>query len=568
MAGPWCRSAATSGRRGLILLSLTIVAEIAFLVAIPRFVTVDGATHVGSAAVIRDVLQGAGAVHLRYLDFTAFPAPNILPAIGLALATLVLEPAASEKLLQIAYVILMPLALLYALRSVRAGRDWLAILAVPLTFTFAFQYGFYDFSVGVGLFLVAAGFLWRHRTAPGWRAATVFGTLAFLLYLTHVVPFLNLLVFGGVVATWRATSALIAGGPRAAAGVVAKMLPLAISTLPSVVLAAAFFLTTDSAVPDKYLALPLQIIGVLGLGLGLVTTDRLEILVAVGLAVTLLVMFVDALGRRLRESPRATSDEDALLVYAVVAVLIACLAPGSVASGGSYIPERLALFPVYGLALWLAAAGLRPWAARLGGLVWLTAAAALLVVRLPTTVRLSDAAVEYEAVAPCIALQSTMIQVNLARLSAGSLARTDPFTSETGRIAAVTRGHDLGSFEGTFPFFLFRNKPVNDPTRWLLTRPDGFGVPPGVDLARYLARPDGTVDYVLVVGRPMASPETLADSGSVLLRDQLAHGYRLVARSASGLLEAWERMSTSLATAGDARRRIAGSSACLQAAAP
>ncbi|GEM_PF-798293 len=543
-----------SDRRPLVLLAFALGAEIVFLLAVPRYVTVDGATHLGSAALIRDIIQGVGAVHLRYVDVASFPAPNILPEIALGLVMLVLDPAMSEKLLQIACVVLLPLALLYAVRSIRRDRDWFALLALPLTFSFAFQFGFYDFTFGVGLFLVAAGYLWRHREAPGWRSAMTFGLLALLVYLTHAVPFLELVVFGAVVLGERLVGAARSGGLTAAGMAFRSAGPLLLATLPSGALAAVFFLATRSAEPAEYLSLPLQVIGVLGMGLGLVTTDRLEVLIAVGLALTLLVLFLGTLSLRFGAAGRAVHGGDVLLAYAVIAVVLACLAPASVRSGGSYIPERLALFPVYGLALWLAGADLPRWSARVGVVVWPLAAAAVLLLRLPTTLSLSNAAIDYESIAPCIATGATMIQVNLARLPSGSLGRTDPFLAEAGRIAAATRGHDIGNFEGTFPFSLFQNRAENDPSLWLLTRPDGFAVPPGVDLDGFRARPDGVVDYVLVVARARASVDVLAGPGWDLLRGQLGAGYRRVAVSPGGLVEAWERTDPALVNAGAARR--------------
>ncbi len=71
---------------------------------------------------------------------------------------LVLDPPVAEKLLQVAYVVALPLALLYAVRRVRPGSEWVAVLAVPMTFTFTFLYGFYDFSFGVVVFLIGAGY--------------------------------------------------------------------------------------------------------------------------------------------------------------------------------------------------------------------------------------------------------------------------------------------------------------------------------------------------------------------------------------------------------------------------
>lgn len=60
----------------------------------------------------------------------------------------------------------------------------------------------------------------------------------------------------------------------------------------------------------------------------------------------------------------------------------------------------------------------------------------------------------------------------------------------------------------------------------------------------------------------MAEAATLASPGWVLLRNQLEAGYRQVARSATGIVEAWERLDPTLGAAGAARRSATGSTVC------
>ena len=551
-----------------LVLSLAILAEIAFLLLIPRYLTVDGSGHVGGAALIRDILQGTGDLHLRYVEITPYPTPNLLAGLMLTIAMLVVDPATAERVLQVAYVVAVPLSLLYAVRGIRADRDWLALAAIPLTFTFAFQYGFYDFSFGVALFLVASGYAWRHRVAPGWRAATVFGVLALLVYLTHLVPFLELGLFAAVIGGARVVRSWRTAGSGAGVRTTFELLPLLIAATPSIVLAVIFLLRTSSAAPVDYLDPLLQAIGVVGLAIGLATTHPFEIVAAVALALTLAGLLVTAVWQRARARPRSLHESDALFVYAGAALLVALIAPASVQSGGSYIPERLALFPVYGLVLWLAAQPIPFRVAQVAGAMFVVVAATLLVLRLPTTLKLSGVAQEVESVAPCIAVRSTLIQVNLALPAAGPLARTDPGGAETGRIAAATRGHDLSGWEGHFPFYLYRNRPENDPFLWLLTDPDGFNVPPGVDVEAFRRRPDGEVDYVIVMGRPDATPETLASAGWASLRAQLESSYDRVAVSASGHVEAWERRDPTLADEGLSRRSATNAMACHPGAVP
>jgi hypothetical protein len=551
-----------SDRRVLLGLAAAVVVEIAFLLAIPRYVTVDGAQHVGGAAMLRDIVEGNAQVHFRYIELASFPPPNVLPELGLALAMLVLDPVAAEKLLQIVYVVAIPLSLLFAARWVRPGSNWLAVLAVSMTFTFAFQFGFYDFSFAVAFFLLAGAYAWRHREDPTWLEAATFGGLALLVYLSHIVAYAELGVLMATASAWRLFLAWRAGGVQGGVVVVRRAIPFFVGALPSLVLAIEFFVRTHSAAPADFLPIGLQAIGVLGLALGLATAEPLEIVASVGLAVTLLGLVIAAIVIRARSGP-VLRDHDAFFVYAAVAAAIAILSPASVESGGSYIPQRLALFPVYGVALWLAAVNLPRWTTRTADVGWIVIAAVFLVARLPVTMALSADAIEYEALAPCVALGATMIQVNLSLVPRGSLALTDPFTSETGRIAAATQGHDLGNFEGAFPFFLIENHAVNNPYVWLLTRGDGFYLPPpGVDLDRYRTRPEGVVDYVFVVGRPRATLQTLAASDWTNLDRELESGYRRVEVSSSGLVEEWERNDPTLDAAGERRREVAP--ACAQ----
>ncbi len=155
-----------------------------------------------------------------------------------------------------------------------------------------------------------------------------------------------------------------------------------------------------------------------------------------------------------------------------------------------------------------------------------------------------------------------MVQVNLAPYPSGSLARTHPFIHETGRIAA-TQGHDLGSFEGWTPFYLFHNRADNDPSRFLLTNASGLdSIPPGIDLRAYALRPYGQVDYVIVFGRPEATAATLASAAWSTLSGELASDYRLAAVSTGGLVRVYEQTGTGVAAAGAARRAATTAAMC------
>ena len=538
---------------GALAATALVLIEIAFLAWIPQFVTVDAASHVGGAALIRDVLRGDGGLHLEYVQMASFPAPNLLPEFVLALVMLVLDPLIAEKFFQVVYVVALPLALLYAIRGVRPASSWLVVLALPMTFTFTFLYGFYDFSFGVVLFLVAAGYVWRRMAEPDltWRAGVAFGALAALVYLTHLVGYLELVLFVGTIGLWRLAERYRSGRFAAVGDELRRRLPLLLGLAPSLAFALVFLVGTSSGLPAHWYPILREIAGVLSLELGIATMSRFELVLSALLAVSLLALSLIALRTRLLWRPDVRwpridlRAHDALLFFTIVAAAAAMLAPSDVASGGSCIPQRLTLFPVYGLALWLAGATLGDRVARAAVISWAAIAIGLFAVRMPTFLDLSRTAEEYISVAPCLTNGATMVQVNLSLPTSGSLDRTDPFTEEAGRLSALTRGHDLGNFEGSFPFFLFRNRPENDPFTFLATSAKGFeAVPPEIDLDAYAKRPDGNVDQVIVFGRPDAEPETLASAAWTRLSAQLATDYRLAAVSKGGLVEVYSRTNS------------------------
>ena len=205
-------------------------------------------------------------------------------------------------------------------------------------------------------------------------------------------------------------------------------------------------------------------------------------------------------------------EEDALFGYATAALLIALVAPADVQSGGSYIPERLALFPVYGLALWLAAHDLPGRMAASAAVVSVLAAVALVTLRLPTTLSLSAAAVEFDrsprvlsSDRPCS--RPTSRTCRLARSGARILSAT-----RRDAWASATRGHDRATGKA-------HSHSSCTTTGRRTTRSDGCS---GIETAwRYHLRwisgdtghgPMGRW-YALVVGRDAATADTLASPG-------------------------------------------------------
>ena len=167
---------------------------------------------------------------------------------------------------------------------------------------------------------------------------------------------------------------------RAAGRSLRSWLPLVVGAI--VVVALAFFgigagLPTFGPLGERLK----EIIVTLSLGWGLATFSTVELALAAILSLVLLVLVV--LVVRERRSRLNFRPGDELLLFAILAFLAVALSPGEIESGGSFVTQRLALFPAFGLVLWLAGQQLPGAAIRGAGIVFMVVAVALAGVRLP-----------------------------------------------------------------------------------------------------------------------------------------------------------------------------------------
>src|SRR4030095_7481514 len=119
-----------------------------------------------------------------------------------------ISPSNAEKLLVSGYLIVFPLSLRYAIRSIDRGAGWLAFLALPFTFNYLYYLGFYNFCYGVALSMFAIGFALRHRRAWDLRTTAILALLYLLTFGAHLLPFVMALAFIGIVAGYDALGEL------------------------------------------------------------------------------------------------------------------------------------------------------------------------------------------------------------------------------------------------------------------------------------------------------------------------------------------------------------------------
>jgi hypothetical protein len=128
----------------------------------PFIPTQDGPGHQALAFILRQYdLPEAGLLRQYYLpNREALPNWFIFFLMSKALGFVAIPVA--EKILLTAYVVLFPVSVRYALRSIDPRAGFLAVLAFPFLYNFTFQMGFFNFCFSLPAFFFAVGF-WLRR---------------------------------------------------------------------------------------------------------------------------------------------------------------------------------------------------------------------------------------------------------------------------------------------------------------------------------------------------------------------------------------------------------------------
>ncbi len=531
-----------SARRESLLLAAVVALQLLPLLLLPYLPTQDGPSHQALAYALRVYERPQAAPLREYLVPNAEALPNWFVFFLQARVLAWLSTRAAETVLVAAYVVLLPLALRYALRGVDPGAGFLAALGLPFTFNFLFAMGFLNFCWSLPAFLFALGFHLRHGERFTARHALALAALAGWVYLCHPVTLVMLFVAVATLGGCRALADVREAGwswrglVRAAWARLA--LPLA-AFVPVLALLAAFVgrrldrptSRLRSAVVAKQLAALYS----------LVSFDRRTLAFALALAALLATLAGLAVWRR-RSGSRLVAA-DALLVAAALFAAVDFAAPSDLAGGG-FVNHRLALFPPLALLLWLGGGGWTRRERRAVQLLGAAIAVGLLALLWARWARIDAYLEEYVAVAERVEDGRTVLPLGFApagRDAGGhELAfRLWPFVHALGYVAGRRPIVDLGLYEASEDYFPLRFRPQLDPYRHLSNGLLGVEeVPPRVDIPGF-ERLGGRVDYVLL-WQPRAAPA--GHPATRALYRQLDAGFHRVGVSAHGNAELWERL--------------------------
>ena len=161
--------------------------------------------HLYNALVLRDYNSPGNTAFREFFRPNPHFVPNWLGPHLLPVLMNWLSPMAAEKTLLTAYLILLPLAIRYALIGIRSRARVLSIAALPFVPNNFYHMGFEDFCLSLVGFFTAIGFFARRRNRFGWNHSATLAVILLATYLTHlvsVVMVLPLLMLCGISQYW------------------------------------------------------------------------------------------------------------------------------------------------------------------------------------------------------------------------------------------------------------------------------------------------------------------------------------------------------------------------------
>jgi len=166
------------------------------------FVTVDGPAHLYNANLIKNIFLGHGDIIKQYFHLNPNPEPNWIGHLMQAILLVFVPAYLAEKILLIAYVVLLPVSFRLVGSTVNHEGRWASYLIFPFIYNLPLCFGFYNFSLGLPVFFFGI-YVWN-TSAFTEKKAALFFMLVVIAYFSHLYTclFLIMIAFFRFVQEW------------------------------------------------------------------------------------------------------------------------------------------------------------------------------------------------------------------------------------------------------------------------------------------------------------------------------------------------------------------------------
>lgn len=526
-----------SWARSDLLLALLMALSLLPLWIFPFFATQDGPAHVENANILLNYANPARPELGQFYMLNFSTPTNWLGHLVLAALMSVAPPLLTEKLFLSVYVIAFPVAVRYALRAIQPQASWIACAIFPSIYSFVLYKGFYNFCASLPLYFFLIGYWLRRRDHLSRRATLVLTLLSLVLYAAHVVSWVMACLGIGILTLWFCASELRSQRALHLTLLRRRVAPFVIVSLVPAILIVLFVLrgTGEPISIQTNWATPLANLMRLTT---LVALDAREYWLAAALALGLGSMGAYQIFQKLRL--RQLNEWDGLLLVMLAYGLMYLIAPAGFA-GGSFVKQRLMLYPYLILVLWLGAQKYSTAVRRATQLLVSSWMVILIVIRLGAQSELNAQLEDLYSVAPHISQNSTMMPLTFASHAvpdeeSSALSRIRVMLHGAGYLAATRSSVDLTNYEARTDYFPLRFRETHSPLRFASRLASGR---PQMDLAGYAQEKQVLVDYVLLIAEDVPFRPGFKPPPYILA--QLEQGYNRVYTSPRGFVYLYQR---------------------------
>ena len=479
----------------------------------PFFPSQDGAAHLHSAVALR-ALASDDMFFQGYYESNWRIASNQAYHLMLVGLSYFFSFLVAEKLILSLYVIALPIAILFAIRQLRSRNSLAVFLVFPVIYSYVLHMGFYNYCLGLIVFLLAIGLYFRFTRAPTPSNSIVLSAALLVTYFFHVVVTAGALLAIGSMAVARLLSGIflrqqqpkmkLTGLTRSKwkeAGL------LALAIMPVIIVSIDYLLSTVNFVAreDASLfsmvtkSLPKLVVAPSPLQ-ALTTFSMVDLLISLPWALLLLILA----GISLKTDRRHGDDNQyVFLGFGVVVFLILILAIPKAIGPIHFLFGRFLPYFYFLYILWLSTKSLTPFIWRHAVIFVIALSVANIAYRLPIYAELNYDIAEFTSAASHIEDNSTVFSIVLGKTVPGGLSKMGPRLrfehikpSTPGYIGLQRRIVNLGNYQAVRDYFPIKFRDETNPHLLLF----GYGGKFEINFDAYETETGRKVDYVLLWG--------------------------------------------------------------------
>jgi hypothetical protein len=336
------------------------------------FVTFDGPAHLYNAQLIHSLITEKNTVLQEFFMFNSEMVPNWTGHFFLSLLGYFLPGYWAEKILLVAYLIALPLSFRSLVLSIQSKAAYVSYFIFPLTYSFVFFMGFYNFSIGL-LFMFLALRFWIQLLDTNHSVQKIFilALLLTLIYFSHLVVFLISLFVMGILTLMITLKTIGTQSLKTKDFLFSffkHLIALFMSAIVPIILMVSYFTSRSYSGTGTFIE-PTELVKWLTNGRPLIALDyEKELPYTKGISFIVIGYFVIALIIRIaRLFSKSDLDEknkwfgtDSFLIAATGLLFLYFVLPDSDGVAG-YVSVRLALLIYLFSILWLSTQHVRRW---------------------------------------------------------------------------------------------------------------------------------------------------------------------------------------------------------------